>query len=84
MEISAFSSETIMAILPEISLLVLAVLVLLLDMVTQRSRKGLMGALTTIGFLAILVVTILFSRPETGDKLILGGMLRQDVSLQRL
>ncbi len=67
-----------MAILPEISLLVLAVLVLLLDMVTQRSRKGLMGALTTIGFLAILVVTILFSRPETGDKLILGGMLRQD------
>ncbi len=67
-----------MAILPEISLLVLAVLVLLLDMVTQRSRKGLMGALTTIGFLAILVVTILFSRPETGDTLILGGMLRQD------
>ncbi len=67
-----------MAILPEISLLVLAVLVLLLDMVTQRSRKGLMGALTTTGFLAILVVTILFSRPETGDTLILGGMLRQD------
>jgi NADH-quinone oxidoreductase subunit N len=77
-EISAFSSETIMAILPEISLLVLAVLVLLLDMVTQRSSKGLMGALTTTGFLAILVVTILFSRPETGDTLILGGMLRQD------
>ena len=78
MEISAFSSETIMAILPEISLLVLAVLVLLLDMVTQRSRKGLIGGLTTIGFLAILVVTILFSRPESGDTLILGGMLRHD------
>ena len=78
MDIAAFSSETLMAILPEILLLMLAGLILLYDMVFKRSRPAVMGGISTIGFLAILVVAILFSRPETGDTLILGGMLRHD------
>jgi NADH-quinone oxidoreductase subunit N len=77
-DIAAFSSETLMAILPEILLLMLAGLILLYDMVFKRSRPAVMGGISTIGFLAILVVAILFSRPETGDTLILGGMLRHD------
>ena len=78
MDIAAFSSETLIAILPEILLLMLAGLILLYDMVFRRSRPAVMGGISTIGFLAILVVAILFSRPETGDTLILGGMLRHD------
>jgi NADH-quinone oxidoreductase subunit N len=77
-DIAAFSSETIMAILPEILLLGLAGLILLYDMVFKHPRPGVMGGISTFGFLTILVVTILFSRPETGDTLILGGMLRHD------
>jgi NADH:ubiquinone oxidoreductase subunit 2 (subunit N) len=77
-DIAAFSSETIMAILPEILLLGLAGLILLYDMVFKHPRPGVMGGISTFGFLAILVVAILFSRPETGDTLILGGMLRHD------
>lgn len=77
MDIAAFSSETIVAILPEILLLALAGLVLLLDVLTRR-RAGVMATVSTVGFLGILVVAILFSRPTSGDTLILGGMLRHD------
>jgi NADH-quinone oxidoreductase subunit N len=76
-DIAAFSSETIVAILPEILLLALAGLVLLLDVLTRR-RTGVMATVSTVGFLGILVVAILFSRPTSGDTLILGGMLRHD------
>jgi NADH-quinone oxidoreductase subunit N len=77
-DIATFSSETMMAILPEILLFGLAGLILIYDMVFRQSRPGVMGGITTFGFLAILVVAILFSRPDTGDALILGGMLRHD------
>ena len=78
MEIAAFSSETFMAILPEVLLLALAALVLLFDMVSGRSQRGWFGGISTVGLLAILVVAILYSRPGAEDALILGGMLRHD------
>lgn len=78
MEIAIFTSETLMAILPELLLIVLAALVLLFDMLLKRSRSGILGGLSTLGLLAILVVAIFYSRPTTGDALILGGMLRHD------
>jgi NADH-quinone oxidoreductase subunit N len=77
-DLAAFSSETLMAILPEILLLVLAGLVLLFDMFTKRSRSGILGGVSTVGLLSILVIAILFSQPLSGDDLILGGMLRHD------
>jgi NADH-quinone oxidoreductase subunit N len=77
-EIALFTSETLLAILPEILLLVLAGLVLFFDMILKRARSGILGGLSTLGLLAILVVAILYARPEAGDSLILGGMLRHD------
>jgi NADH-quinone oxidoreductase subunit N len=77
-DIAAFSSETLMAILPEILLLALAGLVLLFDMFTKRSRSGILGGLSTVGLITILVVALLFSQPTSGGNLILGGMLRHD------
>ena len=78
MDIALFSSETLMAILPEILLLALAALVLLSDMILKRSRSELLGGLTTLGLLVILVVALLVSRPDGQESLILGGMLRHD------
>jgi NADH-quinone oxidoreductase subunit N len=77
-DIAAFSSETLIAILPEILLLVLAGLTLLFDMFTKRARREILGGVSTVGLLAILVIAIFFSRPSSGDSLILGGMLRHD------
>jgi NADH-quinone oxidoreductase subunit N len=77
-EITAFSSDTLLAVLPEISLLVLAGIILLLDMIFQRTRPGILGGVSTLGLLAALVITIAYSQPEAGDTLILGGMLRHD------
>jgi NADH-quinone oxidoreductase subunit N len=68
----------IQAILPEILLLVLAGFILTLDLFS-RSRKGFtLGWITAGGLIAILVVSLLFSRPETSGRLIFGGMLRHD------
>ena len=78
MDIAVFSSETLMAILPEILLLSLAGLVLLFDMILKRSRSEFLGGLTTLGLLVILVVAIVYARPEVEGSLILGGMLRHD------
>ena len=78
MDIAIFTSETLMAILPEILLLALAILVLLFDMILKRSRRELLGGLATLGLLVILVVAIVYSRPDGQEALILGGMLRHD------
>lgn len=68
----------ILAILPEILLLVLAGLILTIDLIWRPSKNYSLGWIAAGGFLAILVVTIFFSRPESAERLIFGGMLRQD------
>lgn len=80
MEILSFDSSMVLAILPEILLVVLAGSILILDLF-WRSRRGLyLGWLTAGGLLVILVISLLYSRPEPTERLIFGGMLRQDWS----
>jgi NADH-quinone oxidoreductase subunit N len=68
----------IQAILPEILLLVLAGFILTIDLF-WRSRRGFtLGWITAGGLIAILVVSLFFSRPEPTERLIFGGMLRHD------
>ena len=78
MTLSNFGPTTILAILPEISLLALAIIILIVDLIFKNSKKSYMGWLTAIGLTVALVLTILFSRPVNGEELILGGMLRHD------
>ncbi len=68
----------ITAILPEILLLFLAGAILTIDLIWRPSRRNLLGWMTATGFLIILVISILFSRPVPQERLIFGGMLRQD------
>jgi NADH-quinone oxidoreductase subunit N len=65
----------VLAILPEILLLVLAGLVMLVDLIGQ-GRRGL-GWFTAVGLTAILVATLFLGRPAE-ETLVFGGMLRHD------
>jgi len=67
-----------LAILPEILLLVLAGLILIVDLAMRRRRAAVFGWLTALGLTITLVLTVLYARPDTGDMLVFGGMLRHD------
>ncbi|MEJ2484365.1 MAG: NADH-quinone oxidoreductase subunit N [Anaerolineales bacterium] len=68
-----------LAILPEISLVVLAAILLVVDLRLSKAHKENLAYVTFGGFVLIFVLTILFSRPETGqDTAIWFGMLRHD------
>jgi NADH-quinone oxidoreductase subunit N len=73
----AFNPTAILAILPEILLLALAILILVFDLFSRR-RATFLGWLTAIGLTVTLVLTLLYARPTADDELIFGGMLRHD------
>lgn len=75
---NGIDSSIVLAILPEILLLLLAVVVLLFDVVWDRSRHRNLGWLTAGGLGLILVVTLAVARPGAESELIWGGMLRHD------
>jgi NADH-quinone oxidoreductase subunit N len=68
----------IRAILPEIGLVVLALIVLLYDLVWQGEKKRNLGWLTSGGIAIIFLITVVFSQPGEESELIWGGMLRHD------
>lgn len=78
MSLPAFEPTFVLAILPEILLLALAIGTLALDMLLKNTRRTFMGWLTAIGLLSALVATLIFSQPSGEATLILGGMLRHD------
>ncbi len=67
----------VLAILPEILLVLLAGLVLIIDLIWPPSRHHRMGWITSLGLVIILVISVVFSRPDE-ERLIFGGMLRHD------
>lgn len=78
MSIQNFEPTMIMAILPEILLLVLAGIVLAFDALWKQELKRRLGWLTAGGLAVVMVVTLLVSRPPAEDRLVFGGMVRQD------
>ena len=69
-----------LAILPEISLIVLAAILLVVDLRLTKAHKENLAYLTFGGLALIFVLTIFFSRPEEGqDTAIWYGMLRHDM-----
>ena len=68
------------AILPEISLLVLAAVIMIVDMALAEKNKKWLAWVTFAGLAVIFVLTVLFNRPEAGGEVaIWGGMLRHDL-----
>lgn len=78
MTFEPFTSATLLAVLPEILLVALAVLVMGLDLLWPESRKRALGLLAAGGLGLIFVLGVIFSRPSAENALIFGGMLRDD------
>jgi len=74
----SIDSGMILAILPEICLLVLGAVILVVDLLLPEERKGVLPWLTAAGLAATIAATALFSRPGAEPQLLWGGMLRQD------
>ena len=68
----------ILAILPEILLIVLAGVILAFDAIWKPEVKRSLGWMTAGGLLLVMVVALLVSRPPADDRLVFGGMIRQD------
>jgi len=69
----------LLALLPEIGLIILAVVVLSLDIATRnRPGRGLLGWSTAAGLLLIGVLAVLFARPGATPQSYWGDMLRLD------
>ena len=72
-----FDSSMIMAILPELMLLILALLVLVMELVWKNENGRKLGWLTAGGLLLVLVVSAFLGKPaEASD--VFGGMIRYD------
>jgi NADH-quinone oxidoreductase subunit N len=78
MVIPSFEPTMVLAILPEILLVVLAGLILVLDAVWKPQDKRPLGWITAAGLLIVMVISFFVSTPPADGRLILGGMVRQD------
>jgi NADH-quinone oxidoreductase subunit N len=68
----------VLAILPEIALLLLVAVIFVVDLVVSEERRGILATITAAGLLLTLLLTALFSRPGPEAELLWGGMLRHD------
>jgi NADH-quinone oxidoreductase subunit N len=66
------------AILPEVLILVLAVLILIFDVTLSEKYRGNLGWITAGGLALILGTCLLFARPGSQPILVWGGMIRFD------
>jgi NADH-quinone oxidoreductase subunit N len=69
----------VLAILPEIGLLVLAAIILVVDLLpSSGERKGLLGWITAAGLVVIGGLALAFAQPGSTPVTMWGGMLRLD------
>ena len=73
------TAEMFQAILPEVCLLLLAVIVLAVDLLVPDERKGVLPWLTALGLALTLVFSLLFGLPGSESTSVWGGMLRHDL-----
>ncbi len=73
-----FEPSMVIAILPEILLLVLGLLVLLFDLLLSKENHDKLGWITAGGLALIIIASILVARPGEQGQQIFGGMLRWD------
>jgi NADH-quinone oxidoreductase subunit N len=78
MTFNPFNPQTLLAILPELALVVVAALVMGLDVVWPESRRRSLGLLTAGGFGLAAVLALIFSQPPADHPLIFGGQMRHD------
>jgi NADH-quinone oxidoreductase subunit N len=66
------------AIFPEISILLLVLIVFILDLILNKDKATNLAWVTSIGLLIIVFVSLLIATPESSPSMLWGGMLRFD------
>jgi NADH-quinone oxidoreductase subunit N len=74
----AITTEMILAVLPEIALLVLVAIVFIVDLILVERQRGGLAWLTAAGLALTFVLTLFLARPSESSELMWGGMLRHD------
>ncbi len=77
---TTFNPEMLLAILPELGLLVLVIVALVLDLVWRDRRCGRLALYTAVGTGLVMVLSLIFALPGAEPQLIFGGMLRLDAA----
>jgi NADH-quinone oxidoreductase subunit N len=72
------NTTMILAILPEILVLLVAILVFLLDFTLPEKNKFLLGWITASGLTFVILFSLAFARPGEEAQLVWGNMLRFD------
>lgn len=75
---SNFDFSWILAVLPEILVLVLAAIILVVDLALRSERRSSLGWISAVGLGVIMAVSILAARPPAEPGLVWGGMVRFD------
>lgn len=71
-------SLNLLAIFPELLLLILGVLILVIDPFWKEdNRRENLGWFAAVGMFAVIILSVSFARP-TGSELVLGGMVKFD------
>jgi len=76
--VELFQPSMLIAVLPEILLLVLAGLILVFDAIWDDTRRRNLGWLTAVGAALIILISLFIAHPGDAPKLVFGGMVRQD------
>lgn len=76
--IGSITLEMILAILPEILMVILGLLVMGLDLVYRKERSRSLGWWTAGGLAVIFVVSLAVARPGEDSQEMWGGMIRSD------
>lgn len=74
----SISTQMILAVLPEIALLVLIAVIFVADLLLAPERRSALAWINILGLALILLLTAFFARPGAQPELIWGGMLRHD------
>ena len=77
--IQSLQPSDLAAIIPEIGLLVLAILVMVFDLIWPTSRKRNLGFLTAGGLVIILAVLLTVGYPADEPEGAFGGMVRHSL-----
>lgn len=74
----SITSEMLLAILPEISLLVVVLVVFVTELLLPENRRGILAWITVAGISITIALTALFAVPGANPEMVWGGMLRHD------
>ncbi|MBP7690387.1 MAG: NADH-quinone oxidoreductase subunit N [Anaerolineales bacterium] len=80
MTIEPFAPAQLLAVLPELLLIVLAGVIIAVDLALPAERKREVGLYAAIGFGLVLSVALLVTLPTVNGQMIFGGMLRNDLT----